>query len=157
MESNGSVLQIWMLSVYPPHPEEEEQSNVSELHRLIGTELAEEPQCAWLEWNGSLLLLVRAEPNNGWGRVDSALRKMESTHACRITRQRPTGRKRQAHIALATAVEASSYEWSPQSERHIRYEDIEGRTGIRTVCSMEEETKMSSLRVRENPPTCRHG
>lgn len=147
LESNGSVLQIWMLSVYPLHPEEEEQSNVSELHRLIGTELAEVLQCAWLEWNGSLLLLVRAEPNNGWGRVDSALRKMESTHACRITAAsgRRVANARELHIALATAVEASSYEWLLQSERHIRYEDIEGRTGIRTVCSMEEETKLSSL------------
>nr|WP_246059710.1 helix-turn-helix domain-containing protein [Paenibacillus lautus] len=147
LETNGSVLQIWMLSVHPLHQEEEERFALGELHSLIGTAMAEGLQGAWLEWNGSVLLLVRTEPNSGWGRVDSALRKMESAHDCRITAAsgRPVSSVRELPVALSTAVEASSYEWLLHSERHIRYEDIEGRKGIRTVCSMEEETELSSL------------
>lgn len=143
----GSVLQIWMLSVHPLHQDELEHLTLGERHSLLVTELAEGLHGAWLEWNGSLLLLVRTEPGDGWGRVDSALRKLESTHACRIKAAsgRPVSSVRELDRALKTAVEASSYEWLLHSERHIRYEDIEGRKGIETVCSMEEETELSSL------------
>lgn len=145
LESMGSALQIWILSVYPL--EEKGEQTMGEQYSVLGTELTEAVGGAWLEWHGSLLLLKRTEPNREWDRVASAIRNIESKHGCRIMAAcgRPVSNVTELHIALSTALEASSYEWLLNSEQIIRYEEIKGRHGIRTVCSVEEETKLSSL------------
>ncbi|GAB6928378.1 hypothetical protein JCM10914A_23610 [Paenibacillus sp. JCM 10914] len=147
LNEQHSCLQIWILFIYTQNPTDSEQTVSTERHSTMGAELAEELQGAWLEWNGSLLLLIRTHQDSGWGRIDSVLRRLEEQYECRIFAAggHPVRNARELNLALNTAVEASSYEWLLGQELRIRYEDIEGRKGIRTVCSMEEEAELSSL------------
>ncbi|GIO89131.1 response regulator transcription factor [Paenibacillus lactis] len=141
----GKSLQIWLLSIQAME-QGDEASRPTECNASLGSVLAEELPCAWIEWNGALLVLARTEPGFP-DRVNAAVRAWETRHGCRVLAAsgRPVHEASELHIALASAEEAASYAWLLRDERSIRYEDISGRKGIRTVCTQDEEAELASL------------
>ncbi|MEK3732404.1 MULTISPECIES: response regulator transcription factor [Paenibacillus] len=146
MDEGQGQLQVWMLSIRLPE-HSGDGSPGGDLLGLIGGCLAESVPCAWLEWSGMLLVLTRVEEPGALSRMDAAIRKVQPSTGYQIISASGESVSRLGELprALDTAVQASSYMWLLGGEQSIRYADIGKRKGIRTVCSVEEESELSSL------------
>ncbi|OZB91110.1 response regulator [Paenibacillus sp. XY044] len=147
-DSGGfNMLRIWLLSVHSPGSGERGSHPGGDVNRIVGSRVAERLACAWLEWNGDLLILVKSPGGEDWGRMRPALVHAEAELGCRVTAAGglPFTRLQELPRALATASEAGSYAWLLRAERRIRYEEVAARRGIRTVCAVEEETELFAL------------
>lgn len=142
-------LQIAVITLRLDPQTKEKAGNSEELYRLLGDKLSDHLSCSceWLQWNETLLLLVKTEGNRDWSsaRLESAVRKagkeldVQTFTAC----GQPVGEVRQLRLALETAVEAASYEWLLNGRRHVFYENIRDRKGIRSLCTLEEERELA--------------
>ncbi|WP_234405490.1 response regulator transcription factor [Paenibacillus sp. IHBB 10380] len=146
LNKGKQLLQIWIISI--EDEDLEEVRNLDVLHSALGEMLTGLLPCEWLPWNQSLLLLVKIKAdNNGWDPVEWAIRKAEQVLQCQLFAAcgRSIEDVYQLRQAMDTAVEASSYAWLLDHERSVRYEEIGDRKGLRRVCTIEEETAITSL------------
>lgn len=146
VKKGRQLLQIWIITAKGEDLEKNHDSDV--LHAAVGEMLTGLLPCEWLQWNQSLLLLVKIESeNNGWDPVEWAIRKAEQALHFQIFAAcgRSVEDAYQLREAMDTAVEASSYLWLLSHEQSVRYEQIEDRKGLRMVCKTEEETMLYTL------------
>ncbi|MET3548735.1 two-component system response regulator YesN [Paenibacillus favisporus] len=143
----GTVLRIWLLWVHSSSSGKRGSRPDGDVYRIVGSWLAERLPCAWLEWNGALLLLVKSRGEDDWSRMRPVLGHAEAELGCRVTAAGglPFTQLQDLPAALAAAAEAGSYAWLLRAERRIRYEEVVSRRGIRTVCTVEEETELFAL------------
>ncbi|GGH36571.1 response regulator transcription factor [Paenibacillus segetis] len=140
------LLQVWLLSTQAG--DREESGNSEALYGALGDMLTGLLPCEWLQWNESVLLLVRVDvDNNGWDTVEWAIQKAGQALCCEIFAAcgRSIVDAYQLREAVDTAVEAHAYSWLLSHEQIVRYDKLGERKGLRVVCTLEEEITLSSL------------
>lgn len=150
------LMQVWMISVRQEAGGQEEPRIVETLYPALGQKLIERLPygCEWLEWNDSILLLVRMEASRESNNLLEYSIRKASEELCSETFAvcgQAVDDVRQLQLALETAAETGAYEWLLSQKGYVRYEDIRERKGMRSVCTMEEEKELAVwLRAEDN-------
>ena len=155
-------LQVWVIKIRHDRDATEGQCAPEALYRALGERLTGLVPygCEWLQWNDSILLLIRTEVNReGMGQLEYMIRKAGEELKCEAFAAcgQPVGDVRELRLALDTAEEVSSYEWLLSHKGCVRYEEISGRKGIKVFCTMDEERELASWLRAENPDILKTG
>ncbi|WP_372663350.1 response regulator [Cohnella sp.] len=138
-------LQVWQVSASSL---EEDRRSDPLLYPAVGSMLAEALACEWLEVDGYMLLVVRHEQTSlGSERMASALGKVEYALRCRVYASagvlvEDIG---SLHASADAAEQAFAYRWLLAGRRVVFHSEIKHRTGIRSVCTANEEEALVSI------------
>lgn len=144
-ERDVQQLQVWQIVASSL---EEERHSDPLLYPAIGSMLAEALACEWLEIDNYLFLVVRHEQFGlGVERVAAVLGRMESALRCRVFASAGmlVNNVSALPISAEAAVQAFAYRWLLAGRLVVSHHEIKHRTGIRSVCTANEEEALVSI------------
>jgi len=142
--SDMEKLELWLVTSSSPLTVTEE--SVNELAELT-TMMRESLSCVVLDWDFGWLILLRSGLPGAKRLIKSSMELAERVHgqsffaACGVKASSVA----ELRESLRTAEQTASYRWLEEEVKLLAYENIEGRKGMRTVCTEEVESGLIAV------------